>query len=81
MKFSGVMALELTQFFKISTLSAQKLKQFSLFVGIISCPSLLTNLKHTFTFLLDANCTFVLLYGRICDVMDTLVDSYFVVYV
>ena len=41
MKFSGVMVLELTQ---ISTLSAQNLKQFTLFVGIISCPSLLTNL-------------------------------------
>jgi len=43
MKFSGVMALELTQILNISTLSAQKLKQCSLFVGKISCPSLLTN--------------------------------------
>ena len=30
-------------FLNISTLSAQKLEQFSLFVGIIFCPSLLTN--------------------------------------
>jgi len=43
MKFSGVMVLELTQILKKSTLSSQKLKQFSLFVGIIFCPSLLTN--------------------------------------
>jgi len=43
MNFSGVMVLEFTQIKKISTLSPQKLKQFSLFGGIISCPSLLTN--------------------------------------
>ena len=60
MKFSGVMALELTQILKSSTLSLKNSDKFSLFVGIISCQLIASSIQ-----IIQIDSRHLLSYGRI----------------